>query len=163
VLNAPLPGLINIHMRGGYIIPKADDYSIAMTVQQLRNSTVTLVVALSGQGLATGNMVLDDGLSPNTIQTNNYTYMNYMYKQTSANAGILTFTASMSNYVKAPGEYPGVSNVVIYGCKKAITSVTLKTQNVMDNGGFDQYGSVCWASIVNVAPDDVVQLNFSFN
>mmetsp|Transcript_17525 Transcript_17525/g.17475 ORF Transcript_17525/g.17475 Transcript_17525/m.17475 type:complete len:150 (-) Transcript_17525:31-480(-) len=149
-------------MRGGYIIPRADDHPTAMTIQELRYSTITIVVALDAEGIASGGLVLDDGLSVNTISSGNYTMMTYMYKQVSSKQGILSFTSSNHKYAKAAGEYPGVSNVVIYGCQSQISAVTVNGVSVMDNQQFDGTGNVCSAEIVGVHPDDITQLNFSF-
>lgn len=161
-LNAPLRGLVPIHIRGGYIVVKADDSTVAMTIQELRYSTVSLVIAMDPQGIAIGNMVIDDGLSPNTIESGSYTLMNFIYKQASSTSGILSISASNQGYTKAQGEYPYISNIIIYGCDNFITSITLNGVNVLTNSGFDQYGGVCWAELSSVAPDIESQLYFSF-
>jgi alpha-glucosidase (family GH31 glycosyl hydrolase) len=60
-LSAELNEKIPIHMRAGYIVPTLDKYTTAMTVTELMNSPMTMVVAPDANKQATGYHYFDDG------------------------------------------------------------------------------------------------------
>jgi len=160
-LDAPLKGLVNIHMRGGSIIPKAVNYVTAMNLHELRYSNITLVVALDSSGSAFGSLVLDDGVSPDTISSKEYTYMNYKYSTFSDYANI-EFEALEKGYSRKQGEYPRIAQVVIYGCASAPTSAYVGSSRVDVALGYDQYSQVGWVYMESVSPDEekVLKINF---
>ena len=90
-LEAPLRGFVNIHMRGGYVIPSAVSYYDAMTVEELRYSNITLVIASDPRGIASGFMNFDDGVSPDTISKGEYTLVNYLYQEMNTTFSTLSF------------------------------------------------------------------------
>ena len=54
------PHFLQIHIRGGYIIPMQEP---AMTTVASRKNPFSLLVALDGAGMSRGDMYLDDGES----------------------------------------------------------------------------------------------------
>lgn len=160
-LLAPLDGMINVHMRGGHIIPRNDGFETALTSQQLRYSNITLVIAVSGQGKAVGMMVLDDGLSVDTISSGNYTAMEYVYIEGSTSAQ-LNFNIIKKGYTKARGEWPFISQIVIYGCLQPITSIFNQNQRVDYNLQYSTNLKVAVGKIDHIFPDEAYNLTINF-
>ncbi|XP_055509931.1 lysosomal alpha-glucosidase-like isoform X1 [Leucoraja erinacea] len=69
VLQAPLD-TINVHVRGGFILPIQEP---STTTAASRGNPLDLIVALSNQGGARGNLFWDDGDSLLTYETGDYT------------------------------------------------------------------------------------------
>jgi alpha-glucosidase (family GH31 glycosyl hydrolase) len=161
ILDAPLVGNINIHMRAGTIIPRNDGSSSSDTVEKLRLSNLTLVIAINAQGKAFGQLVLDDGVSLGTIEEGKYTFVQYFYVENDV-AAELIINVMTSGYVKANGEWPYVSKLVLYGCLSPITSITSNGQQV--NGSLQYYPStqVAIAQINGIAPDQPNRLIINF-
>ena len=103
ILDAPLDGLINIHIKGGQIVPRNDEYNTANTVQQLRTANLTLVISISAEGTANGFLVLDDGISVGTIESGNYTGIRYNYIENANNASLM-FSVWHNGYSRSNGE-----------------------------------------------------------
>lgn len=118
VVNLPagIEDPVNIHVRGGAIVPLADQADTANTIEQLRNSTITLLVALDENGHAEGDLVIDDGISPDTLQKSAYKIVKFEHSLESSSHGKLRIVPS-GEYSKN-GEYEFISRVVIYGCEK---------------------------------------------
>ncbi|XP_053308822.1 lysosomal alpha-glucosidase [Spea bombifrons] len=74
VLPAPL-GDINIHVRGGHILPVQTPL---MTTEETRRSDLTLVVALTVEGFARGELFWDDGDSLGTFERGDYTQIIFL-------------------------------------------------------------------------------------
>jgi len=117
-LQAPINQPINLHIRGGYIVPSQKG---GLTTFAARQTPYTIVVALAGaQSAAAGQLFLDDGDSLETISTGNYTTIDYVVQGA-------TFSAKVS------GTYVGAATstyekVVFYGFTSAVTSVRLNGQ-----------------------------------
>lgn len=160
-LAAPLNGNINIHMRGGHIIPRNDGCLTASTTEQLRFSNLTLVIAINAQGKATGHLVLDDGLSVDTIQSGSFTLVSFTYTENDVFAQ-LNINVVQSGYTKAPGEWPYISTLVLYGCPLPITSIT--SQGVQINGNLQYYpnSQLAIAQLNTIVPDANSQITISF-
>ncbi|XP_063816822.1 lysosomal alpha-glucosidase isoform X2 [Pseudophryne corroboree] len=73
-LPAPMD-TINVHIRGGSILPRLVP---GMTTQETRNNSLTLVVALTDQGFARGDLFWDDGDSLETIERRDYTQLMFI-------------------------------------------------------------------------------------
>jgi alpha-glucosidase len=58
-MDAPL-GHINVHIRGGSVLPQQEP---GLTTTAVRSSTWSVICALSAQGTATGSLYIDDGES----------------------------------------------------------------------------------------------------
>ena len=113
-------------MRQGYIVPTLDGSATAMSTTDLRKSPVTLTITPDGNGSASGQMILDDGLSPNTIESKTFTSINYTFSTSSTDSTkhTLAIDPTISGYTRASGEFPNISTIKIYGCAE-ITEITL--------------------------------------
>ena len=160
-LAAPVNGVINIHVRGGHIVPRNDLFASASTVDKLRSGNLTLVIAIGGQGTARGALVIDDGLSVDTIQNQLFTAMEYSYAESGNTAG-LNFTAIRSGYMKAQGEWPYVSSLVFYGALQAVSSVMNGPNQVSYAVEYNKATQVAVARIDGIAPDQAYQLIINF-
>lgn len=116
-LNMSLPGDIPIHIRGGHIIPTLDNYNnnLVLDTLTLRQSPITLVVALNGALSADGHAVFEDGNSANTISSNLYTMVNYHFQYLNQTSDALFIQPTVNGYTRPKGEFPYISNIVIYG------------------------------------------------
>lgn len=111
-----LPGVTNVHIRGGYIVPKLDAAGNALSTQDLRSSTITLIIASDNQITADGFMYLDDGLSLNSVTSSAYTQVIFTYRYISAQHDVLSITTPVKGYSRSPDEFPYISTLVIFGC-----------------------------------------------
>lgn len=116
-LDADLPGLVNIHVQGGSIIPTLIDSTTAMNVIDLRNSSISLVIAPSNAtGTATGYVVFDDGMNPNTIAQDKFEIVQYQWYALDSTISYLTVSVLTDNYyVKPTWEFPTIKSLKIYG------------------------------------------------
>ena len=126
ILSAQQSEKIPIHMRQGYIVPTLDGSATAMSTTDLRKSPVTLTITPDGNGSASGQMILDDGLSPNTIESKTFTSINYTFSTSSTDSTkhTLAIDPTISGYTRASGEFPNISTIKLYGCAE-ITEITL--------------------------------------
>eukprot|EP01117_Protostelium_nocturnum_P008400 TRINITY_DN29_c2_g1_i2.p1 TRINITY_DN29_c2_g1~~TRINITY_DN29_c2_g1_i2.p1 ORF type:complete len:707 (+),score=283.88 TRINITY_DN29_c2_g1_i2:811-2931(+) len=90
-LSSPLDH-INIHFRGGFIIPRQNP---SMVLRDARNNPFELVVPLDFNGTASGSLYLDDGKSINVGSS--YSYIKFQVKGTNS-TGILTSNVINSGY-----------------------------------------------------------------
>ncbi|MEE6514606.1 hypothetical protein FKM82_022909, partial [Ascaphus truei] len=74
LLPAPLDS-INIHLRGGYIIPMQIP---GLTTEESRKNPVVLLAALSPEGVARGDLFWDDGDSLGTFERGDYTHVVFL-------------------------------------------------------------------------------------
>ena len=120
-------------MRKGYIVPTLDGSATAMSTTELRKSPVTLVITPDLNGSAAGQMILDDGLNPNTISSKAFTSINYTFSTdtTDSTKHTLSIDPTLSGYTRASGEFPNISTIKIYGCAE-IKSITLKDQGAVN-------------------------------
>ncbi|XP_031425272.1 lysosomal alpha-glucosidase isoform X2 [Clupea harengus] len=77
LLSAPLDA-INLHVRGGYIIPQQVP---ALTTTVARRNPFNLTVALSAEGWARGELYWDDGDSLDTYERGDYSHILFMARQ----------------------------------------------------------------------------------
>ncbi|THY30913.1 putative alpha-glucosidase [Aureobasidium pullulans] len=110
-LDAPL-GHINVHIRGGSVLPQQE---AALTTTASRNSSWSVIAALSAEGTATGSLYIDDGES--IIQNSTL---------------FVDFTAENDRlYASARGlwqEKNALANVTVLGVQNAPSNVTLNGQ-----------------------------------
>ena len=161
-LDAPLTGNINIHMRGGSIIPRNDASSTANNVEKLRLGNLTLVIAINAQGKAFGQLVLDDGLSLGTIESGNYTSVQFAYVENDSGAELI-FNVVQSGYVRKVGEWPWVSQIVLYGCLSPITGILSNGTQVGGKLVYYPSSQVATAQLIGVVPDRENKLVISFS
>ncbi|CAF1315715.1 unnamed protein product [Rotaria sordida] len=120
-LDTPLEK-INIHVRGGFIIPMQIPGTNLMIG---RGNPFTLLVAQSALGNATGNLFWDDGDSIDSIETKSYNYFEFLLISNK-----LTINAIVANYKDSPMR---LELVRVFGVSKPVTSVTV---NEKDHKGF---------------------------
>ncbi|RDD41927.1 Maltase-glucoamylase, intestinal [Trichoplax sp. H2] len=113
---------INVHVRGGYILPMQE---AANNTYFARMNQFSLLVAMDDKITAKGNLFWDDGDSIDTIPKDQYLYVDYTADKTSLKAVV-----SKNNYVAATtlGEIkvyglsiPTVSNVLVDGTTTEFT------------------------------------------
>ncbi|KAK3520467.1 hypothetical protein QTP70_024085 [Hemibagrus guttatus] len=120
LLPAPLD-TINVHVRGGYIIPQQVP---ALTTSASRSNPFLLTVALSSQGWAKGELFWDDGESLGTFERGDYSYV--------------IFTAGQSQLVGEPLKLNGaldglvVGEVRVFGVSTPPTAVWANGKQVRD-------------------------------
>ncbi|EMC98792.1 glycoside hydrolase family 31 protein [Baudoinia panamericana UAMH 10762] len=122
---APL-GHIPVFVRGGYILPQQE---ALYTTSECRNSSWSLLCALSAEGTATGSLYVDDGESivpPATL--------------------FVDFTASNGSlYTSARGTYEdtiSLANVTIMGVATQPRTVTLNGQEVRNGVNYNSTSKV---------------------
>ncbi|XP_063072714.1 lysosomal alpha-glucosidase [Engraulis encrasicolus] len=76
-LSAPL-NIINVHVRGGHIVTQQEP---ALTTTAARRNPFGLVVALSEQGWATGELFWDDGVSLDTYKREDYSHIIFTVRE----------------------------------------------------------------------------------
>ena len=157
-LQAPLKDRINIHIRGGCIVPLAQGYQTALTLEEVRQNPIDLVVALDSKGFASGKLAVDDGVSLGTIQKAKYTLLNYTYTSPNATKGLL----SIEGCKGYEGEAPKLDRVLIYGCSSKPSFVYSSQQRLDLSTGFDPDMQTCWFSLEKVSSDSLVQLEITF-
>ncbi|CAF3413214.1 unnamed protein product [Rotaria socialis] len=116
-LDAPLEK-INIHIRGGFIIPMqipGDNLMLG------RGNSFTLLIAQSALGNATGNLFWDDGDSMDSIETSTYNYFEF-----SVVSNTLTINAIVENYKDSPMR---LDLVRVFGVSKPVTNVTVNEKD----------------------------------
>jgi alpha-glucosidase (family GH31 glycosyl hydrolase) len=112
-LNAPILEPINIHIRGGYVVPTQRG---ALTTTASRLTPFTIYAALDGKGQATGQLFLDDGEGLTTISDKKYTLINF-----SVTGGIFTSSIANDGYTGASALM--IERLAVYGVMNAVTSV----------------------------------------
>ncbi|CAF4427739.1 unnamed protein product, partial [Adineta steineri] len=93
-LNAPI-SKINVHVRGGFIIPMQTPGANLILG---RGNPFSLLVAPSQFGNASGNLFWDDGDSIDSVGTNTYNYFEF----TLTTSNTLTIDPLSANYKDSP-------------------------------------------------------------
>mmetsp|Transcript_5178 Transcript_5178/g.5145 ORF Transcript_5178/g.5145 Transcript_5178/m.5145 type:complete len:559 (+) Transcript_5178:973-2649(+) len=167
-VNMPLPGVIPMHIRGGRIVPTLDSANSVLNLQSLRSSNITMVVALNGNLQAFGTIVFDDGVSANTISSNLYTQVQYNYNYFNATADVFVVNPLTTGYTRAAGEFPSISNIVIYGCAVGPQRIYKLAGGVLTplNAYFlwDPYNGICriYLGLYILPPDQPYQLIINY-
>lgn len=102
-LPAPMD-TINVHVRGGYILPLQLP---GMTTQESRNNNMLLVVALTTEGFSRGDLFWDDGDSLGTYERRDFTQVLF----------IATHNTLLSEVIQLNSQADGLKleSVTIYG------------------------------------------------
>lgn len=162
-LPAPAVGLINTHVRGGYIVPRLDMSSSANTALELRSSNTTLVIAPDASGKAQGTVIYDDGLNVNTISSGAYNTILYSYQQTLSSANF-TISASTSGYTRPADEFPYISTLLIYACPSRVTAVENAQGALSVLLEFDPVHGKCMVFFDDLLPvDQAASLTINFS
>jgi lysosomal alpha-glucosidase len=114
-LYAPL-NFIPVHIRGGTIIPKQFP---AMTTTELRQNPFEVLVALNATNYATGELILDDGDSPDTLEQRLYTHIVFLARQAPSGEVFLGSKLLINGYSEA--SKLNIGQVTVYGIPKICT------------------------------------------
>ncbi|EFA78629.1 alpha-glucosidase [Heterostelium album PN500] len=130
--NVTLPApfeVINVHLRGGYIIPTQPTASyeipaggIPITTAIARTLPYHLIVAV-GDSTSYGELYLDDGITVDAFESGNYTQVNFFLQETQPLQYEFTSTVTHNNYV-TPNL---VETIIVYGSNK-VSQVTINDQ-----------------------------------
>ncbi|KAL3875852.1 hypothetical protein ACJMK2_033763 [Sinanodonta woodiana] len=123
LLDAPMD-VINLHVRGGYVLPMQEP---ALTTTESRNNKFSLLVSLDENIMATGDLFWDDGDSLGTVEKGEY---NIIYFNTSKNE--LYSYAEHSGFKEQPML---LGNITIFGMplKPSVVEVNAVLQNFTFN------------------------------
>ncbi|CAG11433.1 unnamed protein product, partial [Tetraodon nigroviridis] len=100
-LAAPLD-TINIHLRGGHIIPQQRELLFkgpALTTATSRKNPFFLTVALSAGGQAWGDLFWDDGDGLDTFETGNYSYIVFVADESQVVSEPVTVNEALTGLV----------------------------------------------------------------
>jgi len=117
-LDAPINALINIHIRGGYIVPTQRG---ALTTAASRLTPFTIIAALDGKGAAAGQLFLDDGEGLTTISDKKFTLINF-----SVSGSTLTSQTTTDGYSGA--QTLAIEKLTVYGVSNNVGSVKINGQ-----------------------------------
>ena len=129
-LDMPWPGLINIHITQGHILPLVDSYTTAMSSKDTRTSNISLLITQSGTADAVGHLIFDDGLTYGTLKSGKYSEVEYNFYSYNSTFDIFSVQSIVNGYVRQPGEWPFISTLVFYGCTAAPENVYLFSQGI---------------------------------
>ncbi|OMJ70530.1 hypothetical protein SteCoe_31460 [Stentor coeruleus] len=122
-LDMPWPGLINIHVAQGFIIPIVDNYNNAMSLRDTRYSNISLII-VQGPGVeAIGSVIFDDGSTYGNMANGNYLEVEYQFFSHNSTFDYLTLQQLSYGYSRQTGEWPYISTLIFYGCTAAPESV----------------------------------------
>ncbi|XP_023614656.1 LOW QUALITY PROTEIN: probable maltase-glucoamylase 2 [Myotis lucifugus] len=120
ILEAPLDH-INLHIRGGYILPWQE---AAMNTHSSRQLFMGLIVALDDNGKAEGQMFWDDGQSIDTYENGNYFLANF-----TASQNILQIQTMHNKYLNGSNQLK-VGYIKIWGIHSTyVTQVNVTYNN----------------------------------
>ncbi|GAM26216.1 hypothetical protein SAMD00019534_093910 [Acytostelium subglobosum LB1] len=147
-LVAPL-NVINVHMRGGSIIPtqptsvyNVSGYPITTTIA--RTLPLRLLVAIDNNNQASGQLYVDDGISPNTYEDGQYTLVNF---QLNLKDQIFALEASIIQQGYADADNMFMETVTVYGAADPVTQVMVDGHGYTD---FTYEQSTQVLSIINL-------------
>ena len=126
-LDMSWPGLINIHVTLGHIVPLLDNYLTAMSSRDTRNSNLTLIVTQSGTADAVGHLIFDDGLTYGVLKSGEYTEVEFNFYSYNSTFDIFTIQTNINGYKRAQGEWPFISTLVFYGCTASPENVYIQS------------------------------------
>lgn len=107
---------INLHVRGGYIIPQQEP---AFNTNHSRSKPLSLLIALDENGSAKGQLFWDDGESIDTYEAGNYTLATFSVSQNR-----LTITYATLGYTD-PNNLR-FEEIKVFGASDPITNVIVK-------------------------------------
>lgn len=141
--NTPLDK-INLHVRGGYILPQQLE---ALNTKLSRQNNFTMVVALNSDKAAAGDLFWDDGETIDTISTKQYHYIRFSYTETIVNGvaieGVLNMQVQVNTSSSNGLEYLKMDSALIYGLEKSPKSINA--------GIFDYNADTKVANLFNLA------------
>ncbi|XP_046463507.1 sucrase-isomaltase, intestinal-like isoform X2 [Daphnia pulex] len=121
--NTPLEK-INLHVRGGYILPQQIE---GLNTKLSRQNNFTMIVALNSDNAAAGDLFWDDGETINTVTNNQYYHIRFSYAETLNNdiavEGVLTMEVQTNTTSLTGLENLKMDSMSIFGLSKTPTSV----------------------------------------
>ena len=162
-LDMPLPGLINIHVSLGHIIPTIDSYTTALDSGDTRKSNISFIITQRTNGEAYGTIVFDDGLTNENLAAGAYTQVEYQFYSYNSTFDIFTMNQISSGYTRQAGEWPYISTMTFYGCTAAPETVykfnSKGTTVISANIVWDAAAATCTISLKNsLQPDEFATL-----
>ncbi|XP_075701156.1 lysosomal alpha-glucosidase [Rhinoderma darwinii] len=107
-INFPAPmAIINVHVRGGHILPAQIP---GMTTEETRRNNLSLVVALTPEGFARGDLFWDDGDSLGTFERNDYTQVLFVATNDALVSEVMHLNSAADSLTLASVEVYGVPN-----------------------------------------------------
>eukprot|EP00117_Sycon_ciliatum_P014403 scpid26772/ scgid2150/ Lysosomal alpha-glucosidase; Acid maltase len=115
---------INLHLRGGYVTIKQD---AGLTTTASRMNNFSLTVALSATNEAQGVLYLDDGVTLDSYETGQYSYITYQVN----NGTLVSANNQHSAYTPTGGKY--VQRVLVLGVDSPPKGVMLNKVPLSDS------------------------------
>ncbi|KAI4903325.1 hypothetical protein NFI96_015943 [Prochilodus magdalenae] len=115
-LHAPLDK-INVHLREGSIVPTQRPNT---TLWVSSGQPLRLIVCLTEDGLAEGDLFWDDGETLDTYETDQYAFITFRLKQNTMTSNVV--------HTHEEASYITVETVSFYGVKNKPTTVTVNSQ-----------------------------------
>jgi alpha-glucosidase (family GH31 glycosyl hydrolase) len=118
-LDAPIE-YINVHLRGGYTVARQDS---DLTLSAMKFNAFTLYIALSEKNESYGELILDDGISENSISDNLYTHIEYYTLYDQMNMKYKIYSQILIDGYTDINRYKNMKTIVVYGLKQKPCSV----------------------------------------
>jgi len=108
---------INLHVRGGFILPTQDP---ALNTMLSRKNPFGLIVAIGSNNASRGDLFWDDGEALDSVENNNYQHHQFTYSNNSLKMEIIvngttTLTASRMDTIRMLGMKGKPSGVIVDG------------------------------------------------
>jgi len=125
-LDTPLDE-INCHIRGGHIIARQTP---DLTLNKMKFNAFALTVALNEEGMAHGELFLDDGITIDAIEKNNFTLIRYKaHYDDNVQSYFITSYIERNGYSDLV-KYEDMQMLFVYGISKVPCNVTVNGQPV---------------------------------
>ncbi|KAG8565047.1 hypothetical protein GDO81_012689 [Engystomops pustulosus] len=105
-LSAPMD-TINVHVRGGHILPAQIP---GMTTEETRKNSLNLIVALTPEGFARGDLFWDDGDSLWTFERMDYTEVVFIATNNALVSEVIHWNSESDNLTLASVQVYGITN-----------------------------------------------------
>lgn len=107
-INLPAPmNTINVHVRGGHILPTQTP---GMTTEETRRNSLTLVIPLTPEGFARGDLFWDDGDSLGTFEKMDYTKVVFIASNNAIVSEVMHLNSETDSLTLASVEVYGIPN-----------------------------------------------------
>ena len=106
---------VNVLLRGGSIIPYQDALGLNLIrIEQLKENDMQLLIAPDHSGMASGTLIIDDGVSLQTIENNKYQYLKFDFSMIDES---LTVTA-LNCWAGKKKKPEKLTSILIFGAEK---------------------------------------------
>jgi len=155
VLDAPLEGPINVHVRGGSVLPTQTPNSVPpITTANSRGNPFGLTVALDAVGVADGLAYFDDGESLDSIDSGSYTLMRITVLD-----GVLSANLEAGRTIS---DSEVLGSVRVFGLMDSVTSVSVR-DNKLDASKWSYDGNLGVLSLADLATPLADAFPITFN